>query len=134
MEEKESFHVNLLTDWNYEFSKGSMDHNLGPREASDPDEPLQDGPLIPELSFGFYSDRTDIFTNDQTVIEKTKRRYLVQDGYPQNLITEYNISNKFLHFNETHKIRDPKHLPEGISFRKTIGTGPWTIRYRAPQA
>ena len=82
--------------------------------------PRQDGPLIPELSFGFYSDRTDIFTNDQTVIEKTKQRFLVQDGYPQNLITEYNISNKLLHFNETHKIRDPKHLREGLSFREGI--------------
>ena len=59
---------------------------------------------------GFYSDRTEIITNDQTVndTERTKRRFLVDDGYPQNLITGYKISNKLLHFNETHKTRDPK--------------------------
>ena len=105
MEEKESFHVNLFTDWNYEFSKGSIQSS-----------PRQDDSLIPELSFGFYSDRTDILTNDKTVIEKTKQRFLVQDGYPQNLITEYKISNKLLHFNETHKVRDPKYLRKDIGF------------------
>ena len=58
---------------------------------------------------GFYSDRTEIITNDQTVndTERTKRRFLVDDGYPQNLITGYKISNKLLFFNETHKTRDP---------------------------
>ena len=40
--------------------------------------------------------------------ERTKRRFLVDDGYPQNLITGYKISNKLLYFNETHKTRDPK--------------------------
>ena len=108
MEEKESFHVNLFTDWNYEFSEGSMDQKFAVHKASEPFY-RQDGPLIPDLRFGFYSDRTDIFTNDQTVIENTKQRYLFQDGYPHNFITGYKISNKHLHFNETHKTRDTKN-------------------------
>ena len=85
-----------------------MDQKFAVHKASEPVY-RQDGPLIPDLRFGFYSDRTDIFTNDQTVIENTKQRYLFQDGYPQNLITGYKISNKQLHFNETHKTRDPKN-------------------------
>ena len=115
MEEKESFHVNLFTDWNYEFSEGSMDQKFAVHKASEPVY-RQDSPLIPDLRFGFYSDRTDILTNDKTVIEKTKQRFLVQDGYPQNLITEYKISNKLLHFNETHKVRDTKHLRKDMGF------------------
>ena len=53
------------------------------------------------------------------MIENTKRRYLFQDGYPQNLITGYKISNKLLHFNETHKTRDPKTAENIKGYLKT---------------